>query len=80
MPLPTDPAPHGDPIKQKSLRGAQRRGNLQQVTATQNEALRQRQKIATPSRLAMTSVLSDFTPTQAKPCAAPLTPPHTETQ
>jgi len=53
MPLPTDLAPREDPIKQKSLRGAKRRGNLQQVTATQNEALRQRQEIAAPFGLAM---------------------------
>jgi len=40
------------------MRGAKRRGNLYQIVVVQNEAARQRREIATPSGLAMTSVLS----------------------
>jgi len=46
------------PKKQTSLRGAKRRGNLYQVVIMQNEVARQRQEVATPSGLAMTSVFS----------------------
>ena len=44
-------------IAPTSLRGAKRRGNRYQVVVVQNEAVRQRREIATPSGLAMTSVL-----------------------
>jgi len=58
---PSKPAKKTDviasPKKQTSLRGAKRRGNLYQVVVVPNEAARQRQEVATPSGLAMTSVL-----------------------